>query len=433
MRAAGSQILAANLLLEARAIEGELAARSAAVAYRDLLHALANHGRQLFGGERNMWAVRAAINPDERDAVGFRLVEHLAHISQKDLARDPQGDLAIAWVEGARAVRAATDLLATFHDSQGVWRSPDAALLEDPSVRAAGFGELASVTIPVTLAAPGLERRLEEAGVSSDGVVPDAQNARHVALQMRDLANLGGFGRPLSTMEVAKPRVRTEDPFQELTDRVARLYRVAWALTKEEWVGLCTLADFAVAGIVVHEAAAGQMRQVSGASDGPVDLGTRRALSRFEEGAGAWREVHKQLAQLRTATPVMEGLRADVVAIRRLLEAVADGEPTPRAQRAVVAAAGRFGEIAVWNREAFEAQGKKGRVVTPGRFLTGNQVSDDPLLVRAKLKGTLAPLQKEQVKALTAAYERAATASTPSPNPDGLTAPHPEVIPSPSV
>jgi hypothetical protein len=433
MRAAGGQILAANLLLEAQAIEGEVAARSAAVAFRDLLHALANHARQLFGGERNMWAVRAAINPDERDAVGFRLIEHLAHISQKDLARDPRGDLAIAWAEGARAVRAATDLLATFHDSQGLWRSPEAALLEDPSVRAAGFGELASVTIPVTLAAPGLERRLEEAGVSSEGVVPDAQNARHVALQMRDLANLSGFGRPLSTMEVAKPGVRTEDPFQELTDRVARLHRVAWQLTKEEWVGLCSLADFAVAGIVVHEAAAGQMCQVAGASDGPADLGVRRALARFKEGAGAWRDVHVQLAQLRTATPAMEGLRADVVAVRRLLELLAEGEPTSRAQRAVVSAAGRFGDIAVWNREAFEAQGKQGRVFIPGRFLTGNQVSDDPLLVKAKLIGTLAPLQKEQAKALMSAYERAVSPATSSSTVDGPSAAIPCRVHSPSV
>jgi hypothetical protein len=46
--------------------------------------------------------------------------------------------------------------------------------------------------------------------------------------------------------------------------------------------------------------------------------------------------------------------------------------------------------------EALAAQGKKGRVLIPGRFLTGNQVSDVPTLVRAKLKGTLAPLQKEQ-------------------------------------
>lgn len=62
----------------------------------------------------------------------------------------------------------------------------------------------------------------------------------------------------------------------------------------------------------------------------------------------------------------------------------------------MVSAAGRFGEIAVWNRDVFEAQAKNGRVYIPGRFLSGNQVSDDPLLVRAKLKDLLAPLQKDK-------------------------------------
>lgn len=414
MRAAGGRILAANLLLEAKAIEGEVASRSAAVAYRDVLHALARHGRELFGGEQNMWAVRAAINPDERDAAGARLVDHLAHIAQRDMVQEPVGELAVAWQEGARAVRAATDLLSTFHDPRGGWRTPEAALLENPSIRAAGFGELASVTIPVSLAADGLAHRLDEAGFDSDAVhelAPETANLRDVALQMRELANLSGFGRPLSTMEVASPAVRSEDPYLELTDRVARLHRVAWHLTKEEWVGVCSLADLAVAGIVVHEAAAGQMRQVAAAGDGPPDLGVRRALSRFEAGAAAWREVHLQLRQLRTATPVVDGLRGDVVSVRQLLGVLGAEEPNRRTQSAVVSAAGRFGEIAVWSLEAFEAQGKKGRVHIPGRFLTGNQVSDEPMLVRAKLKGTLAPLQKDQVSALRSAYDAARVAS----------------------
>ena len=170
-------------------------------------------------------------------------------------------------------------------------------------------------------------------------------------------------------------------------------------------------ADLAVAGIVVHEAAARQLRQPSETGAVPVDLSARRALSRLQDGAAAWREVHLQLRQLRTATPVVDGLRGDVIAVRELLGVLAAQEPCRRAQSAVVSAAGRFGDIAVWNREAFEAQGKRGRVFTPGRFLTGNQVSDYPRLVRAKLKGTLAPVQKEQVNALTSAYEKARNAA----------------------
>ena len=429
MRAAGGRILAANLLLEGQATEGEVAARSAAVTYRDLLHALARHGRELFGGERNMWAVRAAINPDERDAVGARFVDSLAHVAQRDMVQEPKGELAVAWQAGARDIRAASDLLSTFHDMQGGWRSPEAAMLENPSIRAAGFGELASVTIPVSLAADGLARRLAEAGFDSNVVhelIPETANVREVAFQMRGLANLTGFGRPLSAMEVARPAIRSEDPHLELTDRVARLHRVAWQLTKEEWVGVCSLADLAVAGIVVYEAAAGQMRRVAATGDGPPDLGARRALSRFEDGAAAWREVHLQLRQLRTATPVVDGLRGDVVSVRQLLRVLGAEEPNRRTQSAVVSAAGRFGEIAIWNLEAFEAQGKKGRVYIPGRFLTGNQVSDEPMLVRAMLKGTLAPLQKEQVLALRSAYDAAKVASAAG----GSLAPEPSATPS---
>lgn len=206
MREAGRQVLAASVTVEATPLESEVAARSAVVAYRDLLHALARHGQALFGGQRNMLAVRAAVNPDERDAVGARLIDQLAHIGQRDMVQEPKGELAVAWQGSARAVRAASDLLSTFHETQGDWRSPEAALLETPSVRAAGFGELASVTIPVTLAATSFARRLEEAGFDAGAVhelVPETIYAREVAFHMRELANLSGFGRPLSTMEVA--------------------------------------------------------------------------------------------------------------------------------------------------------------------------------------------------------------------------------------
>ena len=49
--------------------------------------------------------------------------------------------------------------------------------------------------------------------------------------------------------------------------------------------------------------------------------------------------------------------------------------------------------------------------LVPGRFLTGNQVSDDPALVTLKLKGWLAPALKDHVEPLRTAYEAARTAS----------------------
>ena len=344
MREAGRRILSASVTLESGPLSSVDEARSAAAHYRDLLNALSRHGLELFGGDRNMWAVRAAVTPDPRDAVASRLVDHLAHVGQRHLGQDPLGELAIAWKEGAGAVRAGTDMLSTFHEVQGGWRTPEAEVLENPSVRAAGFGELASLSIPVARAATALGRRLEEIGLDPqhvDELVPETVHVREVALQMRDLADLSGFGRPLSSLEVARPAIRTEDPRAELGDRVARLHRAAWQMSKEDWVGICSLADLAVAGIAVHEAAATQLRGASGdGASGTVDLSTRRTLSRFEQGAEAWRSVHVQLRQLRSATPVLDGLRGDVVAVRDLLGRLAD---VPEAQAAVVSAAGRFG------------------------------------------------------------------------------------------
>ena len=81
--------VASSVTLEATPLENQAAARSAIVAYRDLLHTLARHGQALFGEQRNMFAVRAAINPDERDAVGARMIDQLAHIGQRNLMQEP--------------------------------------------------------------------------------------------------------------------------------------------------------------------------------------------------------------------------------------------------------------------------------------------------------------------------------------------------------
>lgn len=64
------------------------------------------HGRELFGGESNMWAARAAINPVERDAVGAWMVDHLAHIAQRDMLRLVTG-VDFAGVALARAAQLA--------------------------------------------------------------------------------------------------------------------------------------------------------------------------------------------------------------------------------------------------------------------------------------------------------------------------------------
>jgi hypothetical protein len=70
-----------------------------------------------------------------------------------------------------------------------------------------------------------------------------------------------------------------------------------------------TLADFSVAGVLVHDHASRLLRTRAGSVD-PVDLTERRGLARLEDGAAAWRSVHLHVRQLRTTTPTLTGLRA---------------------------------------------------------------------------------------------------------------------------
>lgn len=414
---AGEQILSANVALETAGFDDVAAAKQAVVAYRDLLHALGRHGYQLLGSDERLRGIRASVNADPRDAAAAQLVDYLAHVGRRELGGSRRRGVAASWRSAAASVRAATDLLATYRDREGGWLTPEAVVLDDAAVRAAGFGELGSLSLPVATAANSLGRRLGEVGFAVRDVhelVPETGPLRWAASEARRLANLGGFGEPLSRLEVARPSVRSDNPVLELGDRLARLHRVAWQLTRKDWVGACDLADLAIAGIFVNEYAGRMMREIAAAGSASTpDLSVRRALSRFEQGGASWRLVHLHVRQLRTPTPVLPGLRADVVAVRRLLDQFVgdDGIPSLQVQAAVIGGARRFGDVAVWNLEALENQSRRGQLFVPGRFLTGNQVSDDLVLVEAKLKGRLVPALKEHVEPLRAAYEAVRVAS----------------------
>lgn len=315
-------------------------------------------------------------------------------------------------------MRAATDLLATHRDRDGGWRSPQAELLAGADLRAAAFGELAAISMPVAAAASALGLRVGQSGVAWAHVqrlVPDTGPLLAGAVEARRFGAL--FGAPLATLGVARPAVRLGDSVVELGDRLARLHRVVWQLTREQRVGACTLADFAVGGVVVNEYAARLMRQVAGVgSSTTTDLGVRRGLARFQEGGAAWRLVHLHVRQLRTPTPMLMGVRADVAAVRQLLDQLVgaagnDGTASRQLRAVVVGGARAFGDVARWNVQVLDDQAQHGQLLLAGRFLTGNEVSDHPAFVVAKLKGLTFPAPKEHLEPLRDAYEAARTAS----------------------
>jgi hypothetical protein len=427
IREAGRRILAANLQLETGQLPvAPMTAELAA--YRDLFHALGQHGLRLLGGEMGRRRIRASVVVEQSDIAGMQLTDHLMHVGQRSFAERDDDGVVASWQCAADVVRAASDLLATHRDASGEVRAPEGDVLNQAAVRAAGFGELASLAIPVATAADGLSRRLLEAGLKErevDHLVPRTASLREACLASRHHAQLGGIGRPLAELHVARPAVRYENPVLELQDRVARLHRVAHQLTREDRVGVCTMADLAVAGVVLNETAAGVLRGTTPLAELP-DLAHRREIGRFKEGAAAWRELHAHLRILRTTTPAIAGVRGDVLAIRELAKGLGQGEPTWDVQAALVGGARRFADVAVWNLRTLEGQAKCGRLLIQGKHLTGNQVSDDPNLVRAKLKGLLVPVLDEHVEELRSAFGRVAMvtsgesstwATSPDPTP----------------
>ena len=422
MHAAGQHILTASVDLQGLSFKDPAAARRAVTVYLDLLHALGRHGRQLLGSDAGLRGIRAAGNADPRDVIAAQLADHLAHVGLRDLATGKRNlPVSSSWAAAGRTVRAATDLLATHRDEGWGWRSPSAALLEDPSMRAAAFGELAAVTIPVASAATPLGLRVGQAGVDWSevaGLIPNTDPLLEVALEARTLGGLAGFAAPLAELGVARPAVRSGDPITELGDRLARMQRMAWQLTREERVGACTLADFAVAGVLVHDHAGQLLRRSETSKDAPADLGARRGLARLQEGSAAWRLVHLHVRQLRTTTPALMGLRADVVAVRQLLDELTPRPKTSASRRleaVVVGGARGFSDVARWNLQVVDQLDRRGQLLVPGRFLTGNEVSDHPALVEAKLKGRMGPALKERLDPLRAAYESAMAASFGAP------------------
>ena len=284
-------------------------------------------------------------------------------------------------------------------------------------MRAAAFGELAAVAIPVASAAIPLGLRVGRAGVDWSevvGLIPNTDPLLEVALEARTLGGLAGFAAPLAELGVARPAVRSGDPITELGDRLARMQRMAWQLTREERVGACSLADFAVAGVLVHDHAGQLLRRSETSKDAPADLGARRGLARLQEGSAAWRLVHLHVRQLRTTTPALMGLRVDVVAARVLLNELTARPRTSASRRleaVVLGGAGGFADVARWNRLVVDQMDRRGQLLVPGRFLTGDEVSDHPALVEAKLKGRVGPALKERLEPLRAAYETARMAA----------------------
>ncbi len=288
----------------------------------------------------------------------------------------------------AVTVRAAADLLATHLDAGGAPRSAEAVMLQDPQqvLRAAGL--VADVVLEAARCAEVLAAQAGRTGIGA------AQLARMVG----DPARLAGTAqrcrqtaprRPcvLAGLGPARSRPRSAPAAAELADRLAQLRQYAWRLAHTPRVSTTTLADLAAVA---------------------TDLNGFAAAAGWPTSApGAWRTLRTTLSELRTTTPPSAAVRGEAALVRRLLTGALSRDA---ARPTVQVAVDRLPEVAEWGLAAFRTATHDG-VFVPGSALRGVEVSDQPELAVAKLRGRTVPAPSARLDAVVAAYGRARQAA----------------------
>jgi hypothetical protein len=246
----------------------------------------------------------------------------------------------------------------------------------------------------------------------------------------------------LASSELARPAVRTGTPIDELSDRLARLHRGAWQLTREPHVGVTTLTDYAALSVILHAHAAGLLSTTADHQGGETrDAAAEPVIARVQDGGRAWRRLHLRLDALRTATPGSPGVRRDLLRVRQLLR---DHIPLDRAGGGSVVVADRrlitttlgavrsMEAIGGWNARVFDDLPATRRLYLDGPHLTGDEVTNRDDLVAAKLRGGLATLTPERLLAVRDAYRLVAHRATGSEHDAGILA-APSAVTTPTV
>ena len=408
MHAAGRHVDQAAVALSQQRIPDPVAARATIATYWTLLATMHRHAWLLSGGPQRMAGVTASASPSRLDSAAAELIDILAAASK---LRSPSGDAARtkagrSWAKAARLVDGAGDLLSTHRHGDGGGRTPDAARIESAPVRDAAILGLVDLVDGVLDAQRDLGLRAVQTGIARTELaqlLPDRKDLRTSIRAVRTAGGSDPIGRKiLDDLGLARPSVRSGDPLSELGDRILRLRRTAWQLSGESHVGVACLTDIAAAGVIFHTFAA-QSRPPA-------------ADSTVESRRSAWTLAHLRLRQLRTPTPGLLVVRVDVLGIRDTCLALMTraGSKLSTRQRAVdprqhatVIAGGikAFADIAGSSIRIVDHMSRTEQIYVSGRRLTGDQITDDPVLVEAKLEGQFVLASHNQVQPSIEALE----------------------------
>lgn len=362
--------------------------------YEQVLAALDHHARRVAGLDRHPIA-DALDNPTTEDDRALRTFLDALTDAASDVRPGAPADG--AWYSAARTWNAATDLLATHFGANGDPRSPEATCLDAPAGQAAALSRVAEATAVLLAAGPHLRLRAAQAGMSwaqVEQAVPDLTGLQDAACHAAGQHTAGGWDQ----YRVARPGLTADGGLRELTGRVRRLRHSAWALSTQPTASVRPLGDIAIAAVTVHQLAAAL-----------PGLGEVLA-ERSRDGAAAWAGVRDGLHHLRTAIPCSNAVRVDAHAIQQLALGLDGGAGLPRRETAETmrTVLDAFTDIAGWNQTALTRMAQRGHLYLRGHYLTGEDITDHPDLVAAKLTDTLATIAPGQLDRLTAAYQRAA-------------------------
>jgi hypothetical protein len=380
--------------------ERRLHARAELLAYRELLHALRLHAQKIFGPAARLASIRRSIEPNPDDAAAVLLIDTLHTAVNRrpcpiggHLA--PDATVAPHWLAAARALRAASDLVATHqHHRVGSWRTPESHLLDHRAIRSHGLRQVAALTAAAAADEPILRRRARTSGLGWTEVsrpLPDLTAVRATAAELLTRTRSGGndpdpAARWLDTLTVARPDIGGTDVVLAWQQQLGRLRAVGWEQLHDPDASVATLADLTLAvrsWYLAH----------------PV----------VGDGAQAWHAVHRHLRPFDTLAP------ADLDARERVHEFVsAVRRPTNRDihdARLTLVTASTFTEIAKLGSATIIRLQLSGRLWITATEMTGDRVSDHPDLASAKLRRASVPARPEHLGPVVAAYRSAVAAA----------------------
>lgn len=315
------------------------------------------------------------------------------------------GQESIAWAEGARALGAATDLLATYFGPDGSPQSPDTAMLEDPVRIMAALVQAADTTRILLAAHPHLALRAGQAGQPWRKVATALPLLTGLTETVEQIHRTHPGVIPVTGWEhltVAHPPLRRDDPWAELQGRLHHLRHVAWRLTRQSTPDLRELDAIAASAVILLQGAHNWARgfEASSSSQG-------RWSKRLEARIAGWSQVRLGLREIRSIPGLAHATLIHPRAFQEVTLRVTAQPEDPRSRGVWELGLETLREVAAYNRATIEGMARGGLLSVRGRVLRGDDISDYPGLVQAKLNDSLAPVPPAHLARISAAYRSA--------------------------